>query len=616
MTDYSDWIEKAKLIRKWILISTTEAGSGHPTSSLSATDITTVLFDKYFSYSIDNPRDINNDRFILSKGHASPLFYALYAASDAHSFEELRTLREFGSRLEGHPSMHYPFTDAATGSLGQGLSIGAGLSYIGKKEKRNMKSYVLLGDGELAEGQVWEACNFASYYQLDNLVAIADINRLGQSQETMFGHHVSEYVRRFESFGFETFEIDGHDFKDIESAFEKVHNNASGKPIAIVAKTKKGKGISFLEDKDGWHGKAISKDDLTKALSELGDVDETLRFTLKKPQAVQFNNEFSKQGTEHEYKLGESHATREVYGQVLSNLAYENSEIYALDGDTKNSTFSQTFKEAHAERFIECFIAEQNMVGVAVGLQRIGKVPFVSTFAAFLTRAADQIRMAGVSHANITFVGSHAGVSIGEDGPSQMGLEDISLFATVPESVVLHPSDAVSTKKLIPDLVRHRGISYLRTLRPKTSVLYGEDEDFMIGGSRVLKESKGDVLTIVACGITVHESLKAYEILKKDGVSVRIIDCYSIKPIDKKTLKKAVSETQKNYIVTVEDHYEHGGLGDAVLSGLARENALIEKMAVKHIERSGTMEEVLHDAGISSDHIVTRVKDIISTSTQ
>lgn len=610
MAQDKDLQEKAKLLRKLILTSTTQAGSGHPTSSLSAVDLATVLFDKYFHYDLTNPLNPDNDRFILSKGHASPLFYALYAVAGAHPFSELLTLRKFGSRLEGHPSMYYPFTDAATGSLGQGLSIGAGMSYIGKQEKRKQNNYVFLGDGELAEGQVWEACNFASHYKLDNLIAIADINRLGQSQETMFGADIAEYSARFKAFGFEVLEIDGHNLEEIDKAFLKTEEK-SGRPYAIVAKTKKGKGISFLEDKDGWHGKALSAGDLAKALEELGEVDEALRFSLKAPSQTNFHSFTPGKTSLPVFEKGQEVATREVYGKVLSEIARQDASIYALDGDVKNSTFSMDFREVFPERFIECFIAEQNMVGVAVGLQRLEKTPFVSTFAAFLTRSFDQIRMAGISKANIKFVGSHAGVSIGEDGPSQMGLEDIAMFATIPDSIILHPSDAVSATKLLSDLVRHRGISYLRTLRSKTPVLYSEDEEFPIGGAKVLRKSNEDKLVLAACGITVHEALGAYEALKEDGINVRVIDCYSIKPIDRKTLLDSLEETQERLIVSVEDHFDSGGLGDALLSALALDNIKLEKMAVMKIERSGTPQELLEDAGIDRENIVRKIRNLL-----
>ncbi|MBI4097091.1 MAG: transketolase [Candidatus Levybacteria bacterium] len=650
MSDIPDLSQKAKLVRKWSMIATTEGGSGHPTSCLSAADLATVLFDRYFAYDLKDPLNYTNDRFVLSKGHAAPLLYTLFALSGAFPLDELKTLRKFGSRLEGHPTPHFPYTDAATGSLGQGLSVGAGLAYDIRAEIRNSKFeirnspkvYVLLGDGELAEGQVWEACNFSSYYKLDNLVAIADINRLGQSQETMFGHRLEEYERRFKAFGFETVVIDGHNFEEIVGAFDSAKQNRGGKPFAIIAKTYKGYGISFLKDNDNMHGKPLKKDDLEKALAELGQVDDRLRFALKKPKNVILASEApyrlvqgearpespdvrdagqarlaearakrASMTIETNYKLGEEIATREVYGQILAKLADTNLSIYALDGDVKNSTYSQDFLKHHPDRFIECFIAEQNMVGVAVGLSRLKRSPFVSTFAAFFTRAADQIRMAAIAKANIRFVGSHAGVSIGEDGASQMGLEDIAFFGTIPESVVLHPSDAVSAAKLIALLTKQPGISYLRTIRPKTPVLYENDEEFPIGGSKILRSAQDDKLTIVAAGITVHEALKAYETLKKAGISVRVVDCYSIKPIDSQTLHLCTSETLNPVVITVEDHFEHGGLGDFVLSAVSDTGAKVTKMAVGHISRSGTKDELLDDAGISANHIVATVKNLV-----
>lgn len=601
-------IEKAKLVRKWCLVSTTEAGSGHPTSCLSAADIGTVLFGKYFTYDIKDPENPTNDRFVLSKGHAAPLLYTLFALSGAFNPQELLTLRKFGSRLEGHPASHFPYAEAATGSLGQGLSVGAGMAYAGKNEKLSFTTYVLLGDGELAEGQVWEAANFASYYKLDNLVAILDINRLAQSQETMFGHQVREYMDRFRAFGFEVIEIDGHDIAEIDAALKAAQENKTGKPYAIVAKTLKGKGVSFLADKEGWHGKPLKKDDLERALIELGNVDDNLRFALRKPKLVKAGRRAQKGKTKlSQYALGDEKPTREVYGEILANLGTIDPDVYSLDGDVKNSTFSQDFLKAHPERFIECFIAEQNMVSVAVGLSRLGKKPFVSTFAAFLTRASDQIRMAAISRANISFCGSHAGVSIGEDGPSQMGLEDIAMFGTIPESTILHPCDAVSTIVAVHHLHRLSGISYLRTLRSPTPVIYDADEAFPVGGSKVLRSSPDDVLTIVAAGITVHEALKAHAKLAEKGIHVRVVDCYSIKPIDKNELHKSLMMTKKPVIITVEDHFLHGGLGDFVFDAVATEMACVEKMAVTHISRSGSKDELLEDAGISASHIVKKV---------
>ncbi|HVZ58975.1 MAG TPA: transketolase, partial [Patescibacteria group bacterium] len=555
------------------------------------------------------------DRLLFSKGHAAPLFYAMYAVAGAMPLAELQTLRKFGSRLEGHPTPEFPYTDAATGSLGQGLSIGGGMAYTIKnlrlKTKKTPRVYVLLGDGELAEGQVWEAANFASHYRLNNLIAIADINRLAQSQETMFGHHLEQYQHRFKAFGFETIVIDGHDFAEIKRALDTAQK-VQGQPVAIIMKTFKGKGVSFLQNAEGWHGKALKKDELEQALQELGPVDETLRFNLKQPPQVTLGKaRLSKNHLVFDFKKGDMVATREVYGKILAQLGNKDQTIYALDGDVKNSTFSQDFLKAHPNRFIECFIAEQNMVSVAAGLSRLSQKPFVSTFAAFLTRAADQIRMAALSQASIHFVGSHVGVSIGEDGASQMGLEDISLFGTIPQSIVLQPSDAVSAAYLLRAMIAHRGISYMRTLRPKTPVMYDEDEEFEIGGSKVLKSSKKDSLTIAATGITVQEALKAQEILSKEGISVRVIDCYSIKPVDKDGLLASLKATQKKIIVTVEDHFEHGGFGDFVLAAVSGSGAIVAKMAVDHISRSGTKDELLADARIDSAAIVQKVKNLL-----
>src|SRR5690349_6125178 len=503
VTSVTDLQEKAKLVRKWCMVSTTEAASGHPTSCLSAADIATVLFDRYLTYDIQQPLNLYNDRFVLSKGHAAPLLYTLFGVAGAYPLEEVKTLRKFGSVFEGHPVPNYKYAEAATGSLGQGLSIGAGLALASKREGFGNKVYVLTGDGELAEGQIWEAANFAAHEKLDNLVAILDINRLGQSQETMFGHHIQEYINKFKAFDFEVISIDGHNYDEIDNAFQTAQKG-NGKPYAIIAKTFKGHGISFLENKDGWHGKALKKDELDKALKELEPINDSLRFQLKKPSQTKSATHVDRiTQSSMTFEPKKEYATREVFGQMLAKLGTENKEIYALDGDVMNSTFTEDFKKAHAERFVECYIAEQNMVSVAAGLSRMGKIPFVATFAAFLTRAADQIRMARVSEANIKFVGSHVGVSIGEDGPSQMGLEDISLFGSLPDSVVLQPCDAVSTAKLVPEMITHDGFAYMRTLRPKTALLYKNEENFSIGGSKILRQSGNDVLTVAATGITV-----------------------------------------------------------------------------------------------------------------
>jgi transketolase len=611
MENLTEIQEKAKLVRKWCLVSTTEAGSGHPTSCLSAADITTILFDRYFTYDLDNPLNLFNDRLVFSKGHAAPLLYTLFGMAGAYPLEELKTLRKFGSVFEGHPVPKFKYSEAATGSLGQGLSVGAGLALASKREGYDNKIYVLTGDGELAEGQIWEAANFAANQKLDNLVAILDINRLGQSQETMFGHHIEEYTRKFKAFDFEVISINGHDYKEINEALAAVQRPAE-KPYAIIAKTFKGHGISFLENKDGWHGKTLEKEELEKALNELGPVDDNLRFQLKKPRQIKLPVHTAKiTNPEITFEAKKEYATREVFGEVLAKLGEQDTEIYALDGDVMNSTFTQTFKKDHPERFVECYIAEQNMVSVAAGLSRIGKIPFVATFAAFLTRAADQIRMARISEANIKFVGSHVGVSIGEDGPSQMGLEDIALFGALPDTVILQPCDAISTAKLIPQMVAQKSFVYMRTLRPKTPLLYKNDDSFEIGGSKVLRQSGNDQLTVAATGITVFEALKAADQLQKEGISIRVVDCYSIRPVDAVTLKKCLNETEQKILITVEDHFKHGGFGDFAASAVSNIQGQVVKMAVWTISESGTKNELLNDAGIDAANIVAKIKSVL-----
>lgn len=612
MSDYVELKEKAKLVRKCCLTSTTEAESGHPTSCLSAADLTAVLFDKYFTYDIYNPLNLFNDRFVLSKGHAAPLLYTLFGMAGAYSLDELQTLRKYGSRFEGHPVPAFAYAEAATGSLGQGVSVAAGLALIAKRENLSTKSFVLTGDGELAEGQVWEAANFASYHKLDNLIVMTDINRLAQSGETMFGSNAEEYAKRFEAFGFEVVTINGHDLAEIDNAFEQAVNNTSGKPFAIIAKTVKGKGISFLEDKEGWHGKALKQNELQQALNELGNVNDNLRFILKKPLQLQIppNPDIDKSISTN-FKKNVSYATREIFGEILAQCGQKNKEVYVLDADVKNSTFTQDFLKLVPERFIECFIAEQNMVSVAAGLSRVGKIPVVATFGAFLTRAADQIRMARVSEANIKFVGSHVGVAIGEDGPSQMALEDIAMFGAIPDTVILQPADAVSAAMLVPIMLSHRGFVYMRTLRPKTPLLYDGNKIFQLGGSAVLRQSGDDELTIAATGITVFEALKAAAELSDAAIQVRVVDCYSICPVDAITLARCLNETKKSLLIVVEDHYAQGGLGDFILEALAGNGFDIIKMAVTHISQSGSREQLLRDAEIDASAIIKKIKELL-----
>ena len=600
----------AKLIRYYSLVSTTTAGSGHPTSSLSATDLMTgLLFSGIFRYDRNRPNHPNNDRFLFSKGHASPLYYALWLAAGMVSEEEMMSLRKFGSPLEGHPTATFRYTEAATGSLGQGLSIGLGMALNAKYlDKLPYRTYILLGDSEMAEGSQWEAMEIAAYYKLNNLIGIIDVNRLGQRGETMVGHDLKIYQERASAFGWETILIDGHDFNEIIPAYQTALTSKD-KPIMIIARTIKGKGVSFIEDQNGWHGKALNKEELAQALKELGEVDKTLRGEMAMPEDLRPEQSAPGGIMEPDYKVDEPVATRKAYGNALKRIYPQYPEMAVLDAEVSNSTYSEIFKKAYPERFFEMYIAEQNMVGTAQGLSSRGKIPFVSTFAAFFTRTFDQVRMGQYSAANIKFCGSHAGVSIGEDGPSQMGLEDIAMFRTVLGSVVLYPSDAVSTERLVEAAARHKGIVYIRTTRMATPILYSKEDRFYIGGSRVLKEDPGDRITIVAAGITLFEALKAYEALKAEGLSLRIIDLYSIKPIDEAGLKKAAKETQA--VITVEDHHAEGGLGEAVRSALAGERTAVYSLAVRKIPCSGLPEELLDYEEISKAAIIKKVKELL-----
>jgi len=600
----------AKLVRYYILSSTTEAGSGHPSSSLSSVELmTSLMFGGIFRYDIDNPKNPNNDRLIFSKGHAAPLFYSLFATAGKVTEKELLTLRKFGSRLEGHPCMQFPYTEAATGSLGQGLSVGFGMALNGKYlDKLPYKVFVLLGDGEMAEGSIFETMQIAAHYQANNLIAILDANRLEQNTKTMHGYNLKAYEQMALSFGWNPIIVDGHNIKQILRAYQKAIR--SKKPTFIIAKTIKGKGVSFIEGKEGWHGKSLSREQFEKAVKEFGAIDKNLSGKIllpskKKIQALKIGK------VAPIFYKNEIIATRKAYGNALARIYPGYPEIVALDGDVKNSTYSEIFEKKYPKRFFEMFIAEQNMVGAAVGLSRMGKTPFVSTFAAFLTRAHDQIRMAQYSDANIKFVGSHAGVSIGQDGPSQMGLEDISMFRSLLDSTVLYPSDAVSTERMVELAAKTKGIFYIRTTRMDTPIIYTNNEEFIVGGSKTLKSSNSDQVTIVAAGITLHESLKAYEELKNKGINVRVIDLYSIKPLDKQTLLKAAKETKA--IITVEDHFIEGGLGEAVCSALANEKTSCYSLAVGKKPKSGMPEELLDYEGISKNAIVRKIIDILSS---
>jgi transketolase len=600
------WTDLAQQLRVDSIRCTTAAGSGHPTSSMSAADLMAVLLTGYLHYDFGNPQNPNNDHLIFSKGHASPLLYSLYKAAGAISDEELMTLRKFGSRLEGHPTPILPWVDVATGSLGQGLPIGVGVALAGKYlDKLPYHIWVLLGDSEMAEGSIWEAFDHASHYKLDNLVGILDCNRLGQRGETELGWNTAAYAARATSFGWNAIVIDGHNYDEINRAFAQAAQ-PNGSPTLIVAKTIKGKGVSFLENKNGWHGKALNKQQEQQALQELDHV-RSKTYPVQKPENRQPAPEPAKKALElPTYDGKEDVATRKAYGDALRALGAANPDVIGLDGEVNNSTYAEEFAKAYPDRYFEQYIAEQQLVSAAVGMSVRHKVPFASTFAAFFTRAYDFIRMSAISRANIRLCGSHAGVSIGEDGPSQMALEDLAMMRAVFGSTVLYPCDANQAAQLVALMAEHEGIVYMRTTREKTPVIYGPADTFSVGGSKVVRQSNNDRVTIVAAGITLHEALKAYDQLKQEGILVRIIDAYSVKPIDTETLLAAAQEVGDKFVV-VEDHWPEGGLGDAVLDAFTqRDGPLPEvvKLAVQSMPGSGTPAELMDAAGISAQHIV------------
>jgi transketolase len=577
------------------------AGSGHPTSSMSAADLMAVLLDGHLRLDFDNADDPRNDHLIFSKGHASPLYYSVLKAAGAIDDAELLTFRKHGSRLEGHPTPVLPWTDVATGSLGQGLPIAVGVALAGKKlDRLPYRVWCLCGDSEMAEGSMWEAFEHASFNELDNLVAIIDVNRLGQTRETMVGWDLERYSARLRAFGWHTLEIDGHDVEEIEAAYRDAEQKR-GCPTAIIARTKKGKGVKAVEDQPGKHGKPL--DDPEEAIAELGG-ERDLSVQVASPEGGEPHVFETGGGELPSWDLGEEVATRLAYGEALTALGSLRGDVVALDGEVSNSTHSELFREAHPDRYFEMFIAEQQMIAGAVGMQVRGWVPFASTFAAFLTRAYDFVRMAAVSRADLRLSGSHAGISIGEDGPSQMALEDIAAFRAIHGSTVLHPSDANQTAKLVAAMADREGISFIRTLRGKTAVRTPAGEDVRIGGSRIAHE--GDDVAIVACGITVDQAVEAAEALSSDGIAARVIDCYSIKPIDAETLRAAAREC--GAIVTVEDHWPEGGLGDAVLEALADAPVPVRKLAVREMPGSASPDELLADAGIDAAGIAAAAK--------
>jgi len=605
--DNSILARMAQKLRRHSLTSTAEAGSGHPTTCMSAAEIVSVLYFDEMRFDPRDPTGTDADVFVLSKGHAAPILWAALKEAGAID-DDLMTLRLLTSNLEGHPTPRCPWVRVATGSLGQGLSAAAGMAWARKLDASKGRVYVLLGDGEAAEGSVWEAAQFAAHEKLDNLCAIVDVNRLGQSGPTMYQHDVAVYEARFKAFGWQVTVLDGHDVDALRVAFSAARAT-QGKPSVLLARTLKGKGVSFLEDKEGWHGKPVKKgEELDKAVAELGDTNVSFPVTARR-----YAGPTRKLAVEPvvvpAYTLGQQVATREAYGTALAQLASRCPQVVAIDGDTKNSTFSERFKAVAPERFAEGYIAEQNMIGVALGMSCEGKVPFASTFACFLTRGYDFIRMAAYSKpSHLVLCGSHAGVSIGEDGPSQMALEDLAMMRAVTGATVLYPSDAVCAERCIEAAARTAGIVYIRTSRPKTPVLYPNDAAFPIGGSKTLRSSSSDALTLVGAGVTLFEALAAHQALTKEGITVRVIDLYSIKPIDAATLQKAAAETRG--IVTVEDHSVCGGLGEAVAAAVAG-RARMELLGVREIPRSGRPQELMEVHGISSTAIVAAARRLL-----
>jgi transketolase len=602
--------ELAQQLRVDTVRAPSVTGSGHPTSGMSAADLMAVLFDGYLTYDFDDADNPGNDHLIFSKGHATPLLYALYKAAGAIDDEELMTYRLRGSRLEGHPTPALPWVDVGTGSLGQGLPFGVGIAMAGRKLDRvPYRVWVLCGDSEMAEGSMWEAFERAAFEQLDNLTAIIDVNRLGQRGPTQYGWDTDVYRRRAEAFGWNAIEVDGHDVEAIDRAYAEAVDT-SGRPTVIIARTVKGKGVEAVENVNGMHGKAL--DDVEAAVAELGG-DRGLHVSVRTPSGDVKPHVFDTGGGElPTWEIGDSVATRDAYGAALAAVGNIRGDVVALDGEVSNSTRAEDFKEAHPERFFEMYIAEQQMIAAAVGMDVRGWVPYASTFSAFTSRAYDFVRMAAVSRANIRVSGSHAGVEIGQDGPSQMGLEDIAAYRAIHGSTVLYPADANTTAKLVAALADRDGISYLRTTRGGTPVVHGPDANIAIGASALLRSSEDDLVTICAAGVTLHEALEAADVLAEEGVAVRVIDCYSVKPLDATTVRDAATATAGR-VVTVEDHRPEGGLGDAVLDALA-ETGLplhVRKLAVRTMPGSATSEEQLADAGIDAAAIATAVRDLV-----
>jgi transketolase len=607
------WRELGQQLRVDSVRAAAVTKSGHPTSSMSGADLMAVLLANHLHYDFDNPDDPRNDHLVFSKGHASPLLYSMFKAAGAITDEELLTFRTFGSRLEGHPTPVLPWVDVATGSLGQGLPYGVGIALAGKRlDRLPYRTWVLCGDSEMAEGSMWEAFEHAAFEKLDHLTAIIDVNRLGQRGETMHGWDLDSYAKRAEAFGWHAIEIDGHDVEAIDSAYTEAARTTEI-PTVIVAKTIKGKGVKAVENKDGLHGKAL--DDPEAAIEELGGI-RNITIEVARPTIEAEPHVFETSGSVElpAYEIGEEVATRKAYGDALKALGDGRGDVVALDGEVSNSTYAEIFRDAHPDRYFEMYIAEQQMVAAAVGIQVRKWKPFASTFAAFFTRAFDFVRMAAISRANIKLCGSHAGVSIGEDGPSQMALEDLAAFRAVHSSTVLYPSDANQTARLVEEMADRDGIVFLRTTRANTPVIYEAGEDFPVGGSKVVRSSDEDEVTLIGAGITLHEALKAANMLAEEGVSARVIDLYSVKPVDEETLRAAAEATGR--IVVAEDHWPEGGLGEAVLSVFADsdEHPRVEHLAVRDMPGSGKPAELLAAAGIDAEHIAAAARKLVGSA--
>ena len=602
--------EKATKMRIHSVRSTSAAGSGHPTTCTSAAEIMAAHFFSVMRYDPKDPGSEANDLFILSKGHAAPVLYAAWTEAGYFSEDDLLTLRKIDSDLEGHPPTTLPFVDVATGSLGQGLSVGVGMAHACKLDGNDRRVFVLMGDGETAEGSVWEAAAMASHDKLDNLVATVDVNRLGQSRPTMLEHDMEALRARWEAFGWQALVVDGHDVEALLDAYAAAA--ASGAPTVVLAKTYKGRGIPFAEDKDGWHGKAFSGEKEREALAALEAQLTGVKWDWRPalPAAVNGSGSAPRPMPAPPYAIGgPATATREAYGAALEALAASDERIVGVDGDVGNSTFTTTIAKVDAKRLLQGHIAEQNMIGAAMGLACRGKIPFASSFACFLSRGYDFMRMAAISGCNVKLVGTHAGISIGEDGASQMGLEDLAMTCAQPNYTVLYPSDATSAWRAIELAAGVEGPAYVRTSRPKTGILYGPDEEFAVGKAKTLRQSGNDRIAIVAAGVTLYEALAAADALAEEGIAARVIDLFSVQPIDKAALAQAAEATGGN-VITVEDHYAHGGIGDAVLAALAEQKARVRKLAVRSIARSGKPSELLDKFGISARHIAAAAKDM------